>query len=213
MPLIYRKWELNDTQIGVWQIDEPVEWFRTQLLLSASEEEEIATLNERKRLEWLAGRWLLHVLLGDDDRKISLKDEFGKPSILGSSLHISLSHSADKAAVIISSKSVGIDIQYFTEKIKRIERKFMREEESACLSANNETPHLHVFWGAKESLYKAYGKKELDFRKHILISPFEYDLNMRIAKGRVQKEDFSESYTIYYTVLEKFSLSYCISEK
>jgi 4'-phosphopantetheinyl transferase len=211
MPLIYRKWEHHHTQIGVWQIEESAEWFRQQLTLANSEEDELATLNERKRLEWLAGRWLLHVLLGDTGRKISLKDEFGKPYISDSSLHISLSHSADKAAVIISPKSVGIDIQYFTEKIKRIERKFMREEESACLSANKETPHLHVFWGAKESLYKAYGKRELDFRKHLLITPFEYNPEKGVAQGLIQKNDFSESYTIYYTVLDNFSLSYCIA--
>jgi 4'-phosphopantetheinyl transferase len=211
MPLIYRKWEHHHTQIGVWQIEESAEWFRQQLTLADSEEDELAALNERKRLEWLAGRWLLHVLLGDTDRKISLKDEFGKPYIIGSSLHISLSHSADKAAVIISPKSVGIDIQYFTEKIKRIERKFMREEESACLSANKETPHLHVFWGAKESLYKAYGKRELDFRKHLFVTPFEYNPEKGVAQGLIQKNDFSESYTIYYTVLDNFSLSYCIA--
>jgi 4'-phosphopantetheinyl transferase len=211
MPLIYRKWGLNHTQIGVWQITESVEWFRQQLTLAPSELEELSTLNPRKCLEWLAGRWLLHVLLGDADRKISLKDEFGKPFLLGSALHISLSHSADKAAVIISPKSVGIDIQYFTEKIKRIERKFMREEESACLSANMEIPHLHVFWGAKESLYKAYGKREIDFKKHLLVTPFDYNLDKGTTQAIVQKDDFSESYTIYYAVVDGFSLSYCIS--
>ncbi len=210
MPLIYRKWGLLHTQIGVWQITESDEWFRKQLDLAPLELEELATLNRRKCLEWLAGRWLLHILLGDGDRKISLKDEFGKPYLPDSSLHISLSHSADKAAVIISPKSVGIDIQYFTEKIKRIERKFMREEESACLSENNEIPHLHVFWGAKESLYKAYGKREIDFKKHLLVTPFDYNLDKGSTQALVQKGDFSASYTIYYTVVNNFSLSYCI---
>jgi phosphopantetheinyl transferase len=210
MPLIYRKWEQGNTQIGIWQIEESAQWFEQQMRLTPSERVEIATLNERKSLEWLAGRWLLHVLLGDDDRKISLKDEFGKPYLEGSLLHISLSHSGNKAAVIISPKLVGIDIQYFTDKIKRIGRKFMREEEFACLSEAFEIPHLHVFWGAKESLYKAHGKRELDFREHLFVAPFSYDLQKGTTTASIQKNDFKENYLVFYQVIDDFSLTYCL---
>jgi phosphopantetheinyl transferase len=210
MALVYQKWLPNQTRIGVWSIIEPLSWFEERLVLSESEQSEVAILAERKRLEWFAGRWLLHVLLQQEDRAISLKDEFGKPYLLNSTLHISLSHSGNKAAVIISPKPVGIDIQYFTPKIERIERKFMRIEESNCLSAKYRLEHLHVFWGAKESLYKAYGKRELEFREHIIVAPFDYDLSKGITKGQVQKADFCESYAIQYTVIDNYSLTFCI---
>ncbi len=209
MPLIYQKWLPEQTRIGVWNITESLSWFEERLQLSASELQEVLTLTARKRLEWFAGRWLLHVLLQAEDRAVSLKDEFGKPYLLNSTLHISLSHSDDKAAVIISEKPVGVDIQYFTPKIERIERKFMREAESNSLSVKNRIEQLHVFWGAKESLYKAYGKRELDFRGHIFIAPFDYDLPQGTTKGKILKGDFCENYVIHYSVVAGFSLVYC----
>lgn len=210
MPLIlHQKIDLK-TFIGVWHIQEPLDWFEAQITISKEEQEEIKTLSPRKCLEWYAGRWLLCVLLNDKDRKICLKDEYGKPYLVNSEIKISISHSADKAAVIISNLPVGIDIQYFTEKVIRIESRFMSEIEKSCLSIPFKLEHLHAFWGAKESLYKAYGKRQLDFRANILIKPFEYIEAGANTQGWVLKNDFSALYNIYYQTIENFSLTYCV---
>jgi 4'-phosphopantetheinyl transferase len=208
LPLLLEKNINNTFKYGIWQIDEPEEWFIERLWLCHEELVELGTLKNRKRLEWLADRYVLHHLIGENDRFACVKDEVGKPFLQGSDLQISLSNSADKAAAILGEKSLGIDIQYITDKIARIEKKFMREEESFSLSVENYLEHLHVFWGAKEALYKAYGKKELDFRKHILINPFEFDLEKGKAVGKVLKDDFEMNFEIFYEKIENFILVY-----
>jgi 4'-phosphopantetheinyl transferase len=210
MPLILHQHINNSTQIGVWHIEEPLEWFETQFTISDTEAAEIVVLTSRKKIEWYACRWLLNLLLGNAKRQECSKDEFGKPFLVNSNLEISISHSADKAAVIISTLPVGIDVQYFTEKILRIEQRFMREIEQQSLSIPFKFEHLHTYWGAKESLYKAYGKRQLDFRKNIMVSPFEYEKLGGKAKGQVIKENFCAFYDIYYQTLEGFSLTYCV---
>jgi 4'-phosphopantetheinyl transferase len=211
MPLIYRKWLPEQTQIAVWHISESEDWFTVRLSLSDEEQTELAALSPRKRIEWLAGRWLLHCVVGGKQRKKCWKDEFGKPYLDTFQGHISLSHSADKAAVIVSEKSaVGIDIQYFTEKIERIAHKFMRSVESDALSVEHKVAHLHVYWGAKESLYKAYGKRNLDFKAHLFIKPFSYEIHSQPLEAQLIKDNLRKQYRLYFTTITNFSLTYCL---
>jgi 4'-phosphopantetheinyl transferase len=211
MPLVYRKWLPQQTQIAVWHISESEEWFAARMELSEDEQAEVAMLSPRKRIEWLAGRWLLHCILGGQERKKCYKDAYGKPYIDAFKGHISLSHSADKAAVIVSKKvAVGIDIQYFTTKIQRIEHKFMRSIESESLSEVHKIEHLHIYWGAKESIYKAYGKKNLDFKAHLLITPFAYEAHTQPLLAQLVKDDWIVYYRLYFTTVADFSLTYCL---
>ena len=41
------------------------------------------------------------------------------------------------------------------------------------MPTENEIPYLLAIWSAKEAMYKAFGKKEVDFQKHMQILPFE----------------------------------------
>lgn len=211
MPLLFESQIEASIKVAVWQIDETLEWFQNQLSpsLSIGESHELTALTPRKQLEWYAGRWLLHITINKNKRLPIIKDEHGKPHI--KDIHISISHSADKVAVIIAQhKPVGIDIQYFTSKIERIQTRFLRPDELACLAAKNHIEQLHVFWGAKESLYKAYGKKELDFRKHIYVASFDYQIDGGIIKAHIQKTELIQNYTIHYKTLAGFSLVFAI---
>ncbi len=210
MPLLFEKYIATDTKIGVWKIDENEEWFIERLWLCHEELLELADLKSRKRLEWLADRYVLHYLIGEKDRFPCIKNKLGKPFLQGSDLQISLSNSADKASAMIGKKSLGLDIQYLTQKIERIARKFMREEEMSCLDSEMRLEHLHVFWGAKEALYKAYGKRELDFRKHIFISPFDFDLNNGKAKGSIEKDNYKATYDVFYEKKDNYIMVYAI---
>ena len=112
------------------------------------------------------------------------------------------------AAVIAAPKPVGIDIQQVVEKIERIAHKFMRPEETASLQTATELEHLHVYWGAKEALYKAYGRKLLDFKKHIHITPFDYDVTIGQCEGYVIKDDFKAFYQLKYRKVDDYILVY-----
>ena len=115
----------------------------------------------------------------------------------------------DRVAVIISNRSVGIDIQNEVEKITRIQHKFISDSESAKLPQKNLVPYYHVFWGAKESMYKAFGTKELEFKKHMHVYPFSFFKNDLELKGWVRKDNFDMTYNLFVHKIENDYLVYC----
>ena len=205
-------------EIALWEITESIAFFEDQLLISEEEAAVLDRVVDRRKKEWLAGRYLLQFMSGKTEPLRIEKDEYGKPHLPESSFDISLSHSGRFAAAIASPFVVGIDVQRFTNKIKRIEHKFMTEEDSKWMSSVYNLEHLHVCWGAKEALYKAYGKKKLEFKEHILLDPFEYDVSFGQCKGYVKKEIIIDQkitlinmdFDIYYKVLENYMLVYAV---
>ena len=196
-------------QLGIWKIEEPERFFTERLVLAEVEQAELAPLRGRRRLEWLASRYLIHDLLSDEpewDRIPLRKDGFGKPHLYGSPLHLSFSHTHEWVAVIVSEVPVGIDIQVFVERIGRLKGKFMRAGELASLVEKTELEHLHFYWGAKEALYKAYGRRELDWREHILVKPFDYQ-KVTASFGQVCKGDFCQNYELVFERHPAFFLS------
>lgn len=193
----------NGTILGIWRIEEKATYFLDILDITEASLEKIAKMNERRKIEWLAARHLLQQLLGENI--FCYSDEFGKPILKNNSQNLSISHSSGLVTVIVSDYSIGIDIQKITPKIERIAPKFMRKVETESLDERKKLEHLHIYWGAKEALYKAYGKKELDFREHILVEPFTY-LPKGEGLGTVKKADFEIDYTIYFEEIEGYFL-------
>ena len=199
--------------LALWHLTEEEDFFTRQMKLYAIEREELTYLKGHRRIEMLAARWLLHEVMGGGEERIPcLKDEHGKPFLKDFNGFISLSHSKDWIAVQVADKPVGVDIQHITPKIARIMTKFMRQDEIACLDKTHYLEHIHVFWGAKEALYKAYGKKELDFRGHIYMEPFDYDLGNGTCRGTVRKDDFQAAYSLKYEKMGEYMLVYGIEE-
>lgn len=206
MPLFLQKELQPQGKIGIWKITESEAYFQSKLELYPSEIDQLILLKGRRRLEWLASRYLLHLMSERETRGAVVKDEFGKPHLEHSAWHISMSHSHEMAAVIAAPILVGIDIQYLVPKIEVLASKFMRTEELASLHPESRMAHLHVYWGAKECLYKIYGRRELDFRSHILIHPFQLDFEKGLCTGDIVKEDIQLSCQIHYEPFGEFML-------
>ncbi len=203
MALIKKEIFPNGTILGIWRIEETVTYLLNIMDITAVSLVKIGKMNSHRKTEWLAARHLLQQLLGEN--VFCYSDKFGKPILKNSSQHISISHSRGLVTVIISDYSIGIDIQEITPKIERIAPKFMREIEMTSLNELKKLEHLHIYWGAKEALYKAYGKKELDFRKHILVEPFDY-LSKGKCFGSVEKADFKANFNIHFEEIENHFL-------
>jgi len=203
MPLLIHRKIANEGEIGLWKIEEAERFFADKLNLAYSEKQQIDAMKGHRRVEWYASRYLLHMMSGREKRGECLKDEFGKPFLLDSLFDISISHSRKLAAVIAAPCSVGVDIQKIVEKIERIAHKYMRDEEMASLKDETRIPHLHVYWGAKECLYKAYGQKKLDFKEHIFVNPFEYDVTNGTCTGYVMKGELTFYFALHYEVIEE----------
>ncbi len=213
MPLYNQKILANQAEIGLWKIEEEEVFFLEQLLLTKEEERYIAEIKGHRRLEWLASRLLLHKMTGREKRGACIKDENGKPFLVDSLYDISISHSREFAAVIAAPQSVGIDIQKIVTKIERIAHKYMRDEEMESLKPETRLEHLHVYWGAKEALYKAYGRRQLDFKQHIFINPFDYDVTNGSFSGYTKKGDEYMTFDLKYEIVaEDYVLVYGTEE-
>src|SRR5690606_35147540 len=102
-------------------------------------------------------------------------DEHGKPYLLNFPHHISLSHSYDYAAVMVSEdRLVGIDIEIIKDKIERVAKKFLSPEELDFIDPQHAIEHLYICWCAKESVYKLYGKNNVSFLNNIRLTPFHW---------------------------------------
>lgn len=175
MPVVFSKKIDDQTSLGVWKIEETEPQLLSSLQLKQHELDVIAGLGNAKRaLHWLGTRVLLRTMLNTADYIDCKMDEHGKPYLVNSDTHISLSHSYDYAAVIIGrDKKVGVDIELIKIKIKSIKHKFLSDVELAQKQIGDNTDGLYVCWCAKEAIYKWHGKKGLEFKAHIHIKPFK----------------------------------------
>jgi phosphopantetheinyl transferase len=197
-------------EIGVWKITEEPSFFLDRLYVYPEEQKMLDKLKARKLIEWLSSRFLLHTFSGRMTRGEVLKDKYGKPYLKDSPYHISLSHSKDLAAIIASPSVVGIDIQYIVNKILRIGSKFISKEEYKLIPSDKDVLYHHLIWGAKECLFKAYGKGNVEFKKHLIVDNFELIEDQFIGEGRVVKDDFNESYRLVGNHYSDYIIVYAV---
>ncbi|MDH3650914.1 MAG: hypothetical protein OEQ53_14605, partial [Saprospiraceae bacterium] len=148
MPLVERIRIQEGVIYGIWEIEEPAPYFEERLMLSPDEANQVMALKGRRQIEWLASRWLLHMISAREKRSDLVKDSYGKPHILGQGDFISISHTHGFTAAILADKPVGIDVQVRVEKIYRIANKFMNQEEITNVNPLRQLDFLHVYWGA-----------------------------------------------------------------
>jgi 4'-phosphopantetheinyl transferase len=209
MPLIYTDEPFTNVSVGVWRADEEESFFEQGLELYSEEVNELTNTSSRKQIEWLSSRYLLQNIMQKNYRMATVKDGYGKPYLIGSEKHISLSHSSNFTAAIVADSHTGIDIQYITEKLIRVKHKFLSPEEMEYYELTMDLLILHVYWGAKEALFKAYGKGGVDFKKQLYVEPFEIAKSGK-TKGYVYKDDTIYAYELKFIIDEKFILVYIV---
>ncbi len=205
---------LPDLKFGIWEITEPASYFSSALTLSATEETEMNALQGGRQLEWLATRYILHLTEGSPIRKPTAKSVTGKPYFPESDSHLSLSHSHHWAAAMVAGMPCGIDIQKVVPKIHRIAQKFLSPDEYTSCPEGDAESHLflHAMWGAKEAMYKAYGAKELDFRQHISVMPFQQQEDGFPMEGLVRKNGVYRKYTLFCSQIQEYVLVYGVEQ-
>ncbi len=197
----------EDCLLGVWEITES----RDELLnmLSAENQEKahryLSKIRSKKRaLEWLSIRVVLQILT-NDNKTVKHTPE-GQPFLSDNSYQISISHSKDYAVVLLHKhKKVGVDIENHSNRILKIEKRFISDDE--YIDSTNRTLHLILHWCAKETLYKLMNSTKIIFKEHLHIHPFKIqDKGVIIAN-----ESFSPdktSFEIYYEVNKNFVITW-----
>lgn len=213
MPIVFNRKIDDQTILAVWKIEETEEQLLASLQLKQHELDIIASLSNGKRaLHWLGTRVLLRTMLNTADYIDCQMDEHGKPYLVNSEAHISLSHSYDYAAVIIGrDRKVGVDIELIKHKIKSIKHKFLSDIELAQKQIGDNIDGLYVSWCAKEAIYKWHGKKGLEFKQHIHIKPFRLKTEGSLQALVDLPEGTKELAVNYFKTKDGYMLGYVVA--
>lgn len=206
MPL-YKTLTINGkTKVVIWKIEETIDDLLKGILLSENSETRLHSMkSEIHQKGFLSIR---HLLKEFNIQDVDLQyDEFGKPH-LKDGRFISITHSFQFTGVIVSEdKKVGIDIEKQRDKILKIAHKFTPiEEYKTIANVAALISKLTIVWGAKESLYKIFGKKKLLFLHHIYIEDFNFEDEK--TTGIIRFEGTETSYEIEFLEFEDFTCVY-----
>lgn len=132
----------------------------------------------------------------------------GKPYLADGSASISISHTKGYVAVILGmpGREVGIDIEYYGERVRKVAHRFMRGDEKTTLFRDTETWSLLLHWSAKETMFKCMNASGVDFREHLRILPFTVD-----EQGVFSAEEYrtaeKRNFSIHYYLFPDFVLT------
>ena len=174
MALFYQHNINGSTKLAVWKIEETEEFF----LKKVSLRQEIR--HPHKRLQHLAGRYLLQLLHPGFPLHLIAISHSKKPLLSNHEFHFSISHCGDFAAAIVSeNRNVGIDVELITPKMGLIKNKFLNQQELKLLESYQLSmvnyQLLTLFWSAKEAIFKWYGKGKVDFKKNMVIDQLFFE--------------------------------------
>lgn len=202
MPL-YKKFNIGENaQVLIWQITESFEDLFDEVYLK---DISLVRVNNMKALSHQKGFLSIRKLLqevGYSDEDL-FYDETGKPNLVDGKL-ISITHSFEFSAIIISEKIAGIDLEMQREKIITIAEKFM-DTEFDFLPKEKELDFIQkstVIWGVKEAVFKIENQVGISFKDHISVFPFE------MADGKTSAiltfESQVKEYSIQFEIVENY---------
>ena len=192
------------TRVVIWEINESVQELKSKAILSKDSSKLLTQKkSEIHKKQFLAIRNIFKFLCIDD--KDLKYDKAGKP-IFSQNKKLSISHSGNYAAVITSNYNVGIDIEKISDKAIKIKHKFLHIELNYPQEFNNQISL--IYWNIKESIYKAVGIKDVDFKKNILALPL--DINTSKCKSWYVNNDEIYSFETYFKISKNYTLAFVI---
>lgn len=211
MPIL-QTYQFSDFEVLIWNITESPAFFIESLELTNNE---CIQLQQKYRnplalQQWLASRSGLQHLFKTSHRFFQ-KNETGKLELKDASHQLSLSHSDNYIAVAKSKQAIGIDLQIQTPKLERIAGKYLAKELLGELKKSpNYIDYLHIYWGIKEALFKAYGLGKVDFIKHLHIEAFQ-NTSKGNTRATILKPNFKANYQVFYEKTANYYL--CVVTK
>lgn len=173
-----------------------------QLNLDVLAEEELKKfkgfLSDKRRLEYYFTRVLVRSF--NLPHKLNYL-ETGKPTLEKG--HISISHSQQTIIVAYSeSHHVGVDIEYYKDKIHRIKHKFLAQDEYHLLNTDD-LKELTTIWSIKEAVYKLMNVPGLLFNENIIVKSTENQPELEVALN-----GSSTAYPFEIIFFDKYLITY-----
>ena len=188
---IIRNTTENNCSIAIWDTQETLD----ELLKLSRPFYLTKFKTEKRKKEFLASRLLVQEI---SQNTIITYNEFGAPE-LDNGKYISISHSKEMVAIIISEQQVGMDVEQISEKVLHLSSKFVSENNLNNLNKEKAT----LIWCCKEAIFKLHQKGNVDFKEDIKLTPFSLQ-----NKGIVNAEFNSEIFRLHYTKLNSHFLVY-----
>lgn len=207
MPIFFQHQINESTRLGIWKIEETEEFFKGNVPLHRD------VTHPHKRIQHLAGRFLLQFLFPDFPYHLIQIADTNKPFLPAEEYHFSISHCGDYAAAIVSKNNrVGIDIEIPVDKIIKVKNKFLGlAEQIEWLEVFNagveQRQLLTLLWSCKESVFKWYGDGGVDFSEQIRLQPQQHDneiIQCFFTKAQVHL-------LIHYRLFDQLVLSWVVS--
>ena len=213
MPLFYQHNINESTRLGIWHVEEDEAFFLKRVPLKRD------VSHPLKKLQHLAGRYLLTELFPDFPLSEILIADTRKPYLPEEQYHFSISHCGLFAAAIVSSRyRVGIDVEQAGPGIERIREKFLSVKELALAfndldRSGHRLRQLTLLWSAKESIFKWYSLGSVNFREHIQwIEP--YFIRTGGTLGQMSfafRKQGNTALIVYYKLFNDLVLSFVYS--
>ncbi|MCC6844012.1 MAG: 4'-phosphopantetheinyl transferase superfamily protein [Saprospiraceae bacterium] len=209
MPIFIQKKILSDIHFLIWQISEPESFFRASFPWAENELTRLVEVHPKRRLEYLASRYVLYTFTGTTGSPEFIKNEFGKLNFKQTNRFLSISHSGEYTGFVTGPYEVGLDIQMLDAKIIRILHKYLSTDELEFLN-NNFLNHPDLViaatlcWCAKEAVYKAHGKRGIQFNTQIYLKLLVEQNTLVIHSASLYLADDTIHYAIYHEVGANF---------
>ncbi len=211
MPIYFHKIINDFTQLAVWKIEETESFFAQKVSVNQQ------VTHPHKRLQHLAGRFLLQFLYPDFPSELIQIADTRKPFLPNEAYHFSISHCGDYAAAIVSStQRVGIDVEMVTHRVNKIRHKFLHITELIdwnieSLEEQEKYRALTLLWSAKEAMFKWWGRGDIDFSdcmqiEAAILAP------MGILKANFRKDEFSTPLQLHYRLTNELSLVWVLND-
>jgi 4'-phosphopantetheinyl transferase len=192
-----------ECKLGIWEITENESDLEQQLQYRSS------ARHQERRGQQLAARKMLQALEPGFPFEKVIVSETGKPVLEDGSLEFSLSHCKGFAAAITGIvHPVGIDIELVSNRASRIAGRFLCQQELDMISGLDDGQReamITMLWSAKETIYKWWGKKGVDFAQNIRVMQtdwqssvyFNCSLDDELRQGIVQIRQFGDLWLTY----------------
>jgi len=194
--MLYLTKQIGATQLAIWKIEESKGELLSMLENRDWIENILSIKSDKILLEKLAVRVLLKELFGEEKQVCYYST--GRPYLSDESSFITISHTRGYAVVAVNKlHPIGIDIEYISEKIRRVQSRVVSEKE--YIDKDKELEHLLLHWSAKEAIFKVLDAEGIDYIDHIYVHPFNPK-----SEGDFQVSEYKTSnqkiFDLYYLI-------------
>ena len=199
--MLYLNGRYSNSDWAIWKIEETEQELLQMLNDKTSCREILAHKSASRRLEKLAVRVLLKIMLGKENPIQYLQS--GKP-YLENGIQISISHTSSYVAVVLNkNKVVALDIEHYSEKLYKVRNRFVLNTD--YISKDYELKQLTLYWCAKEAIYKCIDNPQIDLLNEVVLDKFTPYHN--IGKFELSyKQKASILFEAFYICTDSFAL-------